>query len=110
MAMRYQRTQVYLTVAQHRRLLAEARSRGISLAALIRESVTSRAAEREASYGDKGFDAIIGIAEGPSGDVAKDKDLYLRQAYLQRHEKKMGRRPAKPRRAAKRRKPESRTP
>lgn len=85
--MRYQRTQVYLDPEEHRRLVKEARERGLSLAALIREIVSEHVRERTAPYETKGFDAIIGIAgddKGPT-DVAEHIDKYLGEALEARY-------------------------
>lgn len=76
--MRYQKTQVYLDPEVHRRLLAEAQERGISLAELLRELTARHVAEATAPYGAKSFDSIIGLfaSDGPADAVA-DEDQVM---------------------------------
>jgi hypothetical protein len=88
--MRYTRTQVYLDPDDHRRLVDEARARGISLAALIREIVSefTRGRRRASSS----FDSIIAIVKtGEPSDIARFQDEYMREALERRLAKKMGR-------------------
>ncbi|MBI4730522.1 MAG: hypothetical protein HY775_13650 [Acidobacteria bacterium] len=96
--MRYQRTQIYLDPEHHRALVADARRRGISLAALMREVVASHVREQAPSYETKSFDAIIGIIDGEPTDVAAHFDEYLGEALDALDRKKMGVPPEKGRR------------
>lgn len=97
--MTYQRTQVYLDPEEHRKLVAEAASRGISLAALLREIVASHVGERAAPYEAKGFESIIGIirSDKPT-DVARFGDEYMAEAMDELYRKKMGLEPKRARR------------
>ena len=95
--MKYIRTQIYLDPEEHRRLTAEAKAKGISLAALIREIAAGHTAERSALYDKKGWDSLIGSAgSGEPTDIARFKDQYLAEAMDQLYEKKMGRAPKQP--------------
>jgi hypothetical protein len=97
--MRYQRTQIYLDPEQHAKLVAEARERGISLAALLREIVTGHVEEKAPAYDARSWDAIVAIGgdEGEPTDIALYKDQYIGEAMDLVYEKKMGRKPPKPR-------------
>lgn len=73
---------MYLEPDEHRRLVAEARARGISLAALLRDIVAAHARERAAPYEPRGFEAIIRIADGGEPtDIARREDDYKREAW-----------------------------
>lgn len=88
--MRYQRTQIYLEPEHHRRLVEEARARGVSLASLLREIVADHVSERAPRYASKGFDAIIGIAGGDEPtDIVGRWDEYMDEAMDALYEKKM---------------------
>ena len=58
--MQFKRTQIYLEPDQHRALLEEARDRGVSLAALLREIV---ATWTSGPASPAGFDALIGVVD-----------------------------------------------
>lgn len=89
--MRYQRTQIYLEPEHHRRLVEEARERGISLAALLREIVAERVSERAPKYGEKSWDALIGIIDtGEETDIVGRWDEYMADVWEARYRKKMG--------------------
>lgn len=103
--MKYQRTQVYLDPADHRALKAEATRRNISLAALLREIAGAHVAREAAPpYGEKSWDAIIGICgAGEPSDIGRYEDEYKREMWEKKAreveeqiEKALG--PAKPRR------------
>lgn len=88
--MTYQRTQIYLDPDDHRRLVEEARRRGVSLAALLREIVHERFAPRSAPDGE-GFQALVGIIDtGELTDIAHREDAYKADALDARYRKKMG--------------------
>jgi hypothetical protein len=88
--MRYQRTQIYLDPEKHAKLIAEARERGISLAALLREVVDEHVSEKAPRYDERSWDALIGIVDddGPPSDIAKHKDEYIAEAMSGVYEKK----------------------
>jgi hypothetical protein len=86
----FQRTQVYLDAEDHRRLKQEAARRGLSMTGLLRDIVASHVRERVAPYEPRGFDAIIGVADGPASDVARDERALLSQAYGERLRRKLG--------------------
>ena len=58
--MQFKRTQIYLEPDQHRALLEEARDRGVSLAALLREIVSTWTSGPAPAAG---FDALIGVVD-----------------------------------------------
>lgn len=88
--MTYQRTQIYLEPDDHRRLLEEARARGISLASLLRE-IVARHLQQKGTPVQKSFDALIGIVDAPgSTDVARDRMAYRSEALETRYRRKMG--------------------
>lgn len=91
--MRYQRTQVYLDPEEHRKLTREARERGISLAALMREIVSIHVGEQAPRYGSaKGWDAIIGIVdEVEPSDIVAGWDDIMDDVADHIYRKKMGR-------------------
>jgi hypothetical protein len=62
--MQFKRTQIYLEPDHHRALLEEARARGISLAALLREIVSAWTAGPPSPAG---YDALIGVIDEGSG-------------------------------------------
>lgn len=88
--MKYQRTQIYLEPEDHRKLCEEARRRGVSLAALLREVVGSHLREQSVPSGPPSFDAIVGVADLPSAtDVARDEVAYRDEALAARYRKKV---------------------
>lgn len=90
--MRYTRTQIYLDPDDHRRLVEEAHSRGMSLAALVREIVSAATRERGSSR-PRGFASIIGLTRGDSTDVTRNEKEYRRAALERRMRKKLGNTP-----------------
>ena len=94
--MTLQRTQIYLDPDQHRKLIEEASSRGVSLAALLRDLVRAHLANRETPGGEKTFDAITGIVDlGEPTDIVSNWDTAMAGAMRERYEKKMGPRKAR---------------
>jgi hypothetical protein len=93
--MAYQRTQIYLDPDEHRRLVAEARERGLSLAALLRDIVSEHVSERAAPYETRSFDPIVGVAgrDRPGDDAAHVREA-MDEVLEAREQKKMGRREA----------------
>lgn len=92
--MKYTRTQIYLEPDDHRALLEEAKERGISLAALLREIVANDRARRAGPPRAKGFEPLFGVVTGgPPSDIARDEDAYKQEAAAQRIAKKTGREP-----------------
>lgn len=87
--MKYKPTQVYLDPETHAKLKAEATRRGISLAALLREITANHVGERAPVYGEKSWDALIGISHGEPTDIARFKDQYMTEAMDALYEKKM---------------------
>lgn len=88
--MSYQRTQIYLDPDDHRRLVDEARRRGMSLAALLREVVRARLAPRSGSD-RKGFETMIGIVDvGEPTDAVELGAAYKDEVLDHRYAKKMG--------------------
>lgn len=87
--MKYKATQVYLDPATHARLKAEAARRGISMAALMREIAAAHVGETAIPYGEKTWDAIVGIGDGEPTDIARFKDQYVAEAMDALYEKKM---------------------
>jgi hypothetical protein len=102
--MQYQRTQIYLPPEEHRRLSAQAAARGISLAALMREIVSSHVREQAAPYATKSWDSLLGIIDedvGEPTDIARDEEQLKAAAWDARALKKMrapAKRTARPRR------------
>jgi anti-sigma factor ChrR (cupin superfamily) len=88
--MTFKRTQIYLDPDDHRRLAAEARRRGMSMTALLREIVHRSVAPSSTTDGD-GFEAVIGLidTEEPT-DIAKDAHDYAAAVLNARYDKKMG--------------------
>ena len=82
-----QRTQIQLTVDQHRRLKELAYRRGLSLSAVIRRWVEEKLAEEETAGGREATVraalAICGKYSDPEGraDVGADHDRHLAEAY-----------------------------
>ena len=99
--MRYTRTQIYLDPDDHRWLTEEARARGISLTALIREIVT-RFARDATPPRPRGFASLIGVVEGEPSDVARRGRTYRDAAIDRRLSKKLGDEPARAERRQKR--------
>ena len=88
--MKYQRTQIYLDPEDHRKLCEEARRRGVSLAALLREVVGSHLSENAVPYGAPSFEAIVGVADLPTAtDVVRDEAAYRHDASDARYRKKV---------------------
>lgn len=71
-----QRTQISLEPEQHRRLGAEARRRGISLAALIRSLIDEHLEADEPSPEDP-LDSITGIGRGGGASIGRDHNQHL---------------------------------
>ena len=88
--MRYKATQIYLDPADNARLMEEARRRGMSFAALLREIASSHVAERAPAYDAKGWDSIE-WTEGDPTDVVSERETYEAEAADVLYEKKMGR-------------------
>ena len=89
--MTFQRTQIYLDPEQHRKLIEEASSRGVSLAALLRDLVQTHLESRETPGGEKTFDSITAIVDlDVSTDLVGDWDAAMSQAMKDRYRKKTG--------------------
>lgn len=88
--MRYLRTQIYLDPEDHRRLVEEARERGVSLTALIREIVSSFTRERRPQRA-RGLESLIGFAGGDATNVAHEEKDYREVALEGRLQRKLGR-------------------
>lgn len=73
------RTQISLEADQHRRLREEARSRGVSLSAILRELIDAKLGEakRTRTKRPDPLASITGIANGPGERVGRDHDRYL---------------------------------
>jgi len=74
---RMHRTQLYLENSQYEALRARARSRGKSLAAVIREILDEHLAGYPAREREDGFAGAIGIGEGDGSRVAENYEDYL---------------------------------
>lgn len=79
------RTQVMLEEEQHRFLVDEARRKGESIAALIRQLIDEyiRAQSEIPLEQDPLWD-MVGIAHGGLGKVSEEHDQYLAETRLQR--------------------------
>lgn len=73
------RTQISLKKEQYRLLTQEARRRGVSLSALLRELVDARYANsaRRSRPAKGALESIIGIASGSGEAVGRHHNLYL---------------------------------
>lgn len=92
--MRYQRTQVYLDPEEHAALVKEAAGRGISLAELMRELVSSHVRERAPTYETKSWNALFDIAgsdEGESFDIVENWDEEVGAAFEALYEASLNR-------------------
>ncbi|MGH2792820.1 MAG: CopG family transcriptional regulator [Actinomycetota bacterium] len=89
--MTFQRTQIYLDPDQHRKLIEEAASRGVSLAALLRDLVREHLDGLGTPAGEKSFDAITGIVDlDQPTDLVGDWDAAMSEAMQERYRKKSG--------------------
>ncbi len=70
------RTQISLEHEQYRLLGAEARRKGISLSALIRNLVEEYFGSEKPSEQDP-LEAVIGIGSGTGGSVGREHNRYL---------------------------------
>lgn len=70
------RTQISLEPEQYRRLGDEARRRGISLAALIRDLIDNHLGRSRESEDDP-LEGLVGIAEGTGEAVGREHDRHL---------------------------------
>lgn len=79
------RTQLMLKEEQHRYLADEARSRGLSISALLREWIDDRIHTHlhPPSDQDPLWD-MVGIAHGGLKNVSEEHDRYLAEARLKR--------------------------
>jgi predicted transcriptional regulator len=69
-----EKTSVYLTDAERRRLAQLAEQTGRSRSAILREAI---ATYEPRAHADRDF-AVAGVAEGPAGDIAAiDEDALL---------------------------------
>lgn len=75
------RTQIQLTERQVETLRRIADKRGVSMAALIREAVDSIVEDLDYEARRQRAIAAIGRFEDGGGDVARDHDRYLDDAY-----------------------------
>lgn len=87
--MRYTRTQIYLHPEDHRRLREEARARGVSLTALIRDIVSSFVSQQRPPP-PQGFKPLIGLAEGDLTDITREERHYREAVLDSRLRKKLG--------------------
>lgn len=71
------RTQISLTDDQMRRLKAEARRRGISLAALVREAVDARLPADDWQDRKRRALEVVGRYDSGRTDISEHHDLYL---------------------------------
>lgn len=81
------RTMVYLELAQHRALKAEAKRLGISLAELVRRLVDEHLRRREAlpAVPKSAYLKIIGLGTSGRGDVSERHDAYLGETLRRDH-------------------------
>jgi hypothetical protein len=70
------RTQISLEPEQYRRLGDEARSRGTSLAALIRSLIDEHLGRSQPPEGDP-LEGLVGIGEGTGEAVGREHDRHL---------------------------------
>lgn len=75
------RTQIQLTEEQAAALKRIARRRGVSISALIRESVEATIADGDRAAAWRRALAAVGSIQGDGADVARDHDRYLDEAY-----------------------------
>lgn len=75
------RTQIQLTEKQAAALKRIARSRGISIAALIRESVEATIGNGDRAAAWRRALAAVGSIQGDGASVAREHDRYLDEAY-----------------------------
>jgi hypothetical protein len=84
------RSQVMLEEEQYRFLADEAKRKGKSISALLREWIDQRIrAQRQSPLEQDPLWDMIGIARGGSDKISEDHDRYLAEARL----KRMSRRP-----------------
>lgn len=77
------RTQISFDEGQFAALRAQARERGISMAAFVREAVDDKLREDDAGREriKRRALSVIGIAHGGAENVSGDHDRYLDEAY-----------------------------
>jgi hypothetical protein len=78
------RTQIQLTEEQVARLRRLALSRGLSIAALIREAVDRLEEDAEGDARWRRSLSVVGKYRGGSENVAEDHDEFLVDAYVDR--------------------------
>ena len=76
------RTQVSFDEEQYSALQRRADERGISMAALVREAVEDKLADRDRERLNRLALSAIGIVRGKPGEnISEDHDRYLDEAY-----------------------------
>jgi hypothetical protein len=79
--MRFQRTQIYLDPEEHRRLLAEAAERGLSLAEHLRRVIGARTGEPAIPYDARSFDGIFDLINSGHKDTVEHMDEEVGLAF-----------------------------
>jgi predicted DNA-binding protein len=75
------RTQISLTEEQMHRLRSEAKRRGISLAALVREAVDAQVGDDEWDARKRRAMEIVGAFHSGRSDISERHDIYLDPDY-----------------------------
>lgn len=77
------RTQITLTDAQHKRLLRVARSRGVSMAEVVRQAVDTAVPDEDAEMRRRWERAlgIIGAFDSGGANIAERHDDYLGEEW-----------------------------
>ena len=76
------RTQVSFDEEQYFALQRRAHERGMSMAALVREAVEDKLADRERAQRNRMALSAIGVVRGKDGErIGRDHDRYLDEAY-----------------------------
>ena len=76
------RTQVSFDIEQYSALQRRAHERGISMAALVREAVEDKLADRDRERLNQLALSAVGVVSGkPDENISEDHDRYLDEAY-----------------------------
>ena len=76
------RTQVSFDEEQYSTLQRRAQERGISMAALVREAVEDKLADRDRERLNRLALSAVGVVSGKPGEnISEDHDRYLDEAY-----------------------------
>lgn len=79
--MTYQRTQIMLDPEEHRRLIAEAAERGISLAEYLRRIIASRTSESAVPYAMRSFEGLFNALDSGAKDTVEHMDEEAGAAF-----------------------------